>query len=55
MALRIKSRWHDDDAERSLDEIAGALAFIGWRIARTRRSTCMVRTSSTRTTNSVLR
>ncbi|HPQ25203.1 MAG: hypothetical protein H6956_14005 [Chromatiaceae bacterium] len=34
MALRIKSRWHDDDAERSLDEIAGALAFIGWRIAK---------------------
>ena len=31
---RIKSRWHDDDAERSLDEIAGALAFIGWRIAK---------------------
>ena len=36
MALRIKSRWHDDDAERSLDEIAGALAFIGWRIAKDR-------------------
>ena len=34
MALRIKSRWHDDDAERSLDEIAGALAFISWRIAK---------------------
>lgn len=34
MALRIKSRWHDDDTERSLDEIAGALAFIGWRIAK---------------------
>jgi hypothetical protein len=34
VALRIKSRWHDDDAERSLDEIAGALAFIGWRIAK---------------------
>ncbi|MGD1984385.1 MAG: hypothetical protein PVF93_10815 [Chromatiaceae bacterium] len=36
MALRIKSRWHDDDAERSLDEIAGALAFISWRIAKER-------------------
>lgn len=36
MALRIKSRWHDDDAERSLDEIAGALAFISWRIAKDR-------------------
>lgn len=33
MALRIKSRWHDDGAERSLDEIGGALAFIAWRIA----------------------
>ena len=34
MALRIKSHWHDDGAERSLDEIAGALAFISWRIAK---------------------
>jgi hypothetical protein len=34
VALRIKSRWHDDDAERSLHEIAGALAFISWRIAK---------------------
>lgn len=34
MALRIKSRWHDDAAERSLDEIAGAIAFIAWRIAK---------------------
>jgi hypothetical protein len=33
MALRIKSHWHDDDAERSMEEIAGALAFITWRIA----------------------
>lgn len=36
MALRIKSHWHDDDAERSLEEIAGALAFIAWRIAKDR-------------------
>lgn len=36
MALRIKSHWHDEDAERSLDEIAGALAFIGWRVAKDR-------------------
>ena len=36
MALRIKSHWHDDDAERSLEEIAGALAFIGWRVAKDR-------------------
>jgi len=34
LALRIKSHWHDDDAERSLDEIAGALAYISWRIAK---------------------
>ena len=34
MALRIKSRWHDDGQERSLEEIAGALAFIIWRIAK---------------------
>jgi len=34
VALRIKSRWHDDDAQRSLEEIAGALAFISWRIAK---------------------
>ncbi len=34
MALRIKSNWHDDDQERSLDEITGAAAFIAWRIAK---------------------
>ena len=34
MALRIKSHWHDDGTERSLEEIAGALAFISWRIAK---------------------
>jgi hypothetical protein len=34
MALRIKSHWHDDEAERSLDEVAGAVAFIAWRIAK---------------------
>ncbi len=34
MALRIKSHWHDDDAERSLEEIAGAIAYIIWRIAK---------------------
>ncbi len=33
MALRIKSQWHDEDAERSMQEIAGALAFNGWKIA----------------------
>jgi hypothetical protein len=34
VALRIKSHWHDDQAQRSLDEIAGAVAFIAWRIAK---------------------
>lgn len=33
MALRIKSHWQDEDRERSLPEIASALAFIAWRIA----------------------
>lgn len=34
MALRIKAHWHDDEADRSIDEIAGALAFNAWRIAK---------------------
>jgi len=34
LALRIKARWHDDNAERSLEEIAGAIAFNAWRIAK---------------------
>lgn len=33
MALRIKSHWWNDENERSLGEIGGALAFIAWRIA----------------------
>jgi hypothetical protein len=33
MALRIKSHWWNDDRERSLPEIAGALAFIAWRLS----------------------
>ena len=33
MALRIKSHWHADGAERSLEDIAGAIAFISWKIA----------------------
>ena len=33
VAVRIKAHWHDDEVERSLDEIAGALAFITWRLA----------------------
>ncbi len=34
MALRIKSHWHNDESARSLEEIASALAFISWRIAK---------------------
>ena len=33
MAVRIKAHWHNDEVERSLEEIAGALAFIAWRLA----------------------
>ena len=31
--MRIKSRWNDRKKQRSPEEIAGALAFIEWRIA----------------------
>lgn len=34
MALRIKSYWHDEDTDRSLDEIASAAAYIAWRISK---------------------
>ena len=33
MVVRIKAHWHNEEVERSLDEIAGALAFIAWRLA----------------------
>jgi hypothetical protein len=33
VALRIKSRWWNDEAGRSLPEIASALAFIAWRVS----------------------
>ncbi|MBK1693465.1 hypothetical protein CKO09_01755 [Chromatium weissei] len=33
MALRIKSHWQNEVRERSLPEIASALAFIAWRLA----------------------
>ena len=33
MALRIKSRWHNEGTPKSLEENASALAFIIWRIA----------------------
>ena len=31
--MRIRSRWNNKKKERSLEEVAGALAFIEWRIA----------------------
>lgn len=31
MALRIKTHWWNDESERSLPEIATALAYIAWR------------------------
>lgn len=34
MALRIKSHWHNDESERSMEEIAGAIGFIAWKIAK---------------------
>jgi hypothetical protein len=30
---RIKSRWRDTGREHSLDEVAGALAYISWKVA----------------------
>jgi len=33
VALRIKSHWWNDDQDRSLPEIATALAFIAWRLS----------------------
>lgn len=33
MALRIKSHWHNQASQKSLEEIAGAIAFIAWKIA----------------------
>jgi hypothetical protein len=33
VALRIKSHWWNDESERSLPEIATALAFIAWRVS----------------------
>lgn len=32
--MRIKSRWHQDGKPKSIQEIAGAMAFIAWRIAQ---------------------
>ncbi len=33
MALRVKSHWWNDEAQRPLPEVASALAFIAWRLA----------------------
>lgn len=33
MALRLKSHWHDDERERSIEETAGAIGFNAWKIA----------------------
>jgi hypothetical protein len=33
LAIRIKSQWHDEDAQRSAQELGGAIAFIAWRLA----------------------
>ncbi|MCW8906768.1 MAG: hypothetical protein OQL28_05935 [Sedimenticola sp.] len=33
MALRLKSLWHNEDSERTLAEIGGAIAFNAWRLA----------------------
>jgi hypothetical protein len=34
MAIRIKSHWHNLAAKPSMKDIAGAVAFIAWRIAQ---------------------
>ena len=34
MALRLKSHWHGGGGDRSLEDIAGAVAFNIWRIAK---------------------
>jgi hypothetical protein len=36
VALRIKSHWHNDEAERSMEATGSALAFNAWRIAKDR-------------------
>jgi len=33
MAVRIKSRWHNDEIKRSPEAIGSAVAFNGWKIA----------------------
>ncbi len=31
--LRLKSHWHDDERQRSIEEVAGAIGFNGWKLA----------------------
>lgn len=33
MSIRLKTKWHEKGRERSVEEIAGTLGFIVWRIA----------------------
>jgi hypothetical protein len=33
VALRIKSHWHNEEGERSFEDIGSALAFNSWRLA----------------------
>jgi len=33
MAVRLKSQWFNDEAERSFEETGGAIAFNSWKIA----------------------
>jgi len=33
VAVRLKSQWHNENTTRSLDEIAGALAFNAWKLS----------------------
>ncbi|WP_303903150.1 hypothetical protein [Thiohalomonas denitrificans] len=32
--MRVKSKWHNKKREKSIEEIAGVVAFNGWRIAQ---------------------
>jgi len=34
LAVRIKSHWHNDENERTVDDVAGAIAFTVWRLAK---------------------
>jgi hypothetical protein len=36
LAARTHSRWHDEGIEHSLEEIAGALAYLAWKTAKDR-------------------